>query len=74
MGKDRKGTELIRAIVSMTRELDIEATAEGIETSEQLNELKSLLCAFGQGFLLSKPLDKDAAEKVLAKREDETIR
>jgi diguanylate cyclase (GGDEF)-like protein len=69
MGKDRKGTELIRAIVSMTRELDIEATAEGIETSEQLNELKSLLCAFGQGFLLSRPLDKEGAEKVLERQE-----
>jgi len=69
MGKDRKGTELIRAIVSMTRELDIEATAEGIETSEQLNELKNLLCAFGQGFLLSRPLDKEGAEKVLERQE-----
>jgi len=66
MGKDRKGTELIRAIVSMTRELGMEAIAEGIETDEQLCELKSLLCTFGQGFFLSRPLDKESAEKVLA--------
>ncbi|HEX2996237.1 MAG TPA: EAL domain-containing protein [Anaerolineales bacterium] len=64
MGKGRKGTELIRAIVSMTRELDMEATAEGIETDEQLNELKDLLCSLGQGFLLSRPLDKESAEKM----------
>ena len=54
MGKGRRGTELIRAIVSMTRELGMEAIAEGIETGEQLNELKSLSCSFGQGFLLIK--------------------
>ncbi|HET9910591.1 MAG TPA: EAL domain-containing protein [Anaerolineales bacterium] len=70
MGKGRKGTELIRAIVSMTRELEMEATAEGIETSEQLDELKSLLCNFGQGFLLSKPLDKASAEKNLREWEN----
>lgn len=69
IGKDRKGTELIRAIVSMTRELGMEAIAEGIETSEQLNELKGLLCSLGQGFLLSKPLNKESAEKVLAEWE-----
>jgi diguanylate cyclase (GGDEF)-like protein len=69
MKKGRKGTELIRAIVSMTRELGMEAIAEGIETSEQLSELKRLLCTFGQGFLLSRPLDKEAAEKVLVKQE-----
>jgi EAL domain-containing protein (putative c-di-GMP-specific phosphodiesterase class I) len=68
MGKGRKGTELIRAIVSMTRELEMEATAEGIETDEQLSELKNLLCTFGQGFLLSKPLDKESAEKILAEK------
>ncbi len=73
MGKGRKGTELIRAIVSMTRELEMEATAEGIETDEQLNELKSLLCSFGQGFLLSKPLDRESAEKMLTKHTGETV-
>ena len=52
----------------MTRELEMEATAEGIETDEQLSELKNLLCTFGQGFLLSKPLDKESAEKILAEK------
>jgi len=66
MMKGRKGTELIRAIVSMTRELGMEAIAEGIETHEQLSELKSLLCTFGQGFFLSRPLDQEAADKVLS--------
>ncbi len=65
IGKGRRGVELIRAIVSMARELGMETVAEGIETNEQLSELKSLSCNFGQGFHLSKPLDKDAVEKLL---------
>jgi diguanylate cyclase (GGDEF)-like protein len=68
MGKGRRGTELIRAIVSMTRELGMETIAEGIETGQQFNELRGLSCNFGQGFLLSKPLDKEAAEQILAKQ------
>jgi EAL domain-containing protein (putative c-di-GMP-specific phosphodiesterase class I) len=68
MGKDGRGVELIRAIVSMTRELGMETIAEGIETGEQLDQLKSLLCDYGQGFLLSRPLDKGSAEEILAKQ------
>jgi EAL domain-containing protein (putative c-di-GMP-specific phosphodiesterase class I) len=43
----------------------METIAEGIETGEQLSELQSVSCNFGQGFLLSKPLDQESAEKIL---------
>ncbi len=68
MRRNRKGLGLVRAIVSMARELGMETVAEGIETGEQLNELKGLLCGFGQGFLLSHPLDATAAEALLSKQ------
>lgn len=71
IGKSRRGTELIRAIISMARELGMEAIAEGIETDEQLDRLKELSCHLGQGFLLSKPLDKNAAEKILEEHQGE---
>lgn len=74
IGKSRRGLELIRAIVSMARELGMEAIAEGIETGEQLSELKNLSCHFGQGFLLSKPLDKESAGNVLKEYETQAIR
>jgi diguanylate cyclase (GGDEF)-like protein len=69
IGKSPRGIELIRAILSMSRELGMEAIAEGIETSEQLNELMGLSCNLGQGFLLSRPLDKEAAERILEEQE-----
>jgi len=71
IGKNPRGIELIRAIISMARELGMEAIAEGIETSEQLKQLKSLACNLGQGFFLSKPLDKASAEQMLEKYERE---
>ncbi len=67
MGRNRKGLGLVRAILSMARELGMEVVAEGIETGEQLSELKGLLCGFGQGFLLSAPLDADSLDQVLRK-------
>jgi len=66
MGHGKKGTELIRAIVTMARDLGMETIAEGVETRDQLDELKSLSCQYGQGFLLSRPLDRMAAEGVIA--------
>lgn len=65
MGKGQKGTGLIRAMVSMARELNMETIAEGIETGNQLDELKNLLCGYGQGFLLSKPMDQESVRKLL---------
>ena len=67
MGNDPKGLGLVRAIVLMGIELGMETIAEGIETKQQLDLLKTLACEFGQGFLLSMPLDAAAAEDVLVK-------
>ncbi len=66
MQRNRKGLGLVRAIVSMARELGMDTIAEGIETPDQLSELKGLLCGYGQGYLLSHPLDAESAGKVLA--------
>jgi diguanylate cyclase (GGDEF)-like protein len=71
MRKNRKGLGLVRAIVSMARELGMETIAEGIETGEQLSELKGLLCGFGQGYLLSHPLEAEAAGALLSKQADQ---
>lgn len=67
LGKGQKSTQLVRAMVSMARELGMGIIAEGIETDAQLGELKCISCGYGQGFLLSKPLDPTAAKKMLAK-------
>ena len=59
----RKGLGLVRAIISMAHDLGMHAIAEGIETGEQLKQLKDLSCGFGQGFLLSVPMDAESIEE-----------
>ena len=59
---DGANAEIIRAIVSMAEGLDMNVTAEGVETGEQVSRLKELACGFGQGFYFHHPLSsRDAA-------------
>lgn len=45
-----------RSIVTLAAALHLSVTAEGIETSSELEELVRLGCGFGQGFYLSRPV------------------
>ncbi|MGZ4482600.1 MAG: putative bifunctional diguanylate cyclase/phosphodiesterase, partial [Gaiellales bacterium] len=53
---DPTSVALARAILDMARALDIRVIAEGIETSEQLQFLRSHGCPTGQGLLLGRPV------------------
>ena len=50
---------LCEAIIVMAHALNIEVIAEGIETQEQLDLLSKMGCDYGQGYLFSRPVDKD---------------
>ena len=52
---------LIPAIISIAKTMGMSAIAEGIETTQQLNQLKTLGCDFGQGYLFSKPVEAQTA-------------
>jgi EAL domain-containing protein (putative c-di-GMP-specific phosphodiesterase class I) len=43
----------------MAERLGLSATAEGIETDEQLATLCDLGCEFGQGYLFTRPVPAD---------------
>ncbi|MEM8720488.1 MAG: diguanylate cyclase [Cyanobacteria bacterium P01_G01_bin.39] len=57
---------IVRAIVTLAHNLGMDTIAEGIETVTQLAQLKALKCEYGQGFYLSKPLDKKILEDLIA--------
>lgn len=65
IGKPGKNADLVRTMIMMAKDLGMEAIAEGIETEEQLRQLEGLSCKFGQGFLLSRPMDERGAENIL---------
>ena len=53
------------AIIAMSRSLHISVTAEGVENFPQLTFLQEQDCQDAQGFLLSRPLQADAARELL---------
>jgi diguanylate cyclase len=53
------------AIIAMSRSLRINVTAEGVENFPQLSFLQEQDCQDAQGFLLSRPLQADAARELL---------
>ena len=51
---------IIKAITDLAHGLGLTATAEGIETVEQLNLVRQVGCDVGQGYLISPPIRPDA--------------
>jgi diguanylate cyclase (GGDEF)-like protein len=66
MGKNGENTEVIRAVMALANSLGISVIAEGIETQDQLDQIKALNCDFYQGYLFSKPLNALEAGNLLA--------
>ena len=53
---DKKGEKLLRYITRLAQSLGMSITAEGVETSSQVDFLKDLHCSDIQGYFFSKPL------------------
>ena len=56
---------IVSTIINLAHGLNMEVVAEGIETEEQKQILQSLSCDYGQGYLLSLPLDSKAATSLI---------
>jgi EAL domain-containing protein (putative c-di-GMP-specific phosphodiesterase class I) len=65
---EAKGTEMVRAIVTLSHNLGMDVVAEGVETPEQLAELGRLGCEYAQGFYFSKPADAETAALLIGAR------
>jgi EAL domain-containing protein (putative c-di-GMP-specific phosphodiesterase class I) len=52
---DAVSAALASAIVAMGGSLEIRTVAEGIETADQVDRMRSLGCAYGQGFYFARP-------------------
>jgi len=56
---------LIKTITMLAHELDIRVSAEGIETDEQLQQLKAIGIQYGQGYLFSRAVEPVIAQNLL---------
>jgi diguanylate cyclase (GGDEF)-like protein/PAS domain S-box-containing protein len=48
--------EILRTILTLASHLGLDVVAEGVESNAQLATLRELACAYGQGFLFSRPV------------------
>ncbi|MGD8594279.1 MAG: EAL domain-containing protein, partial [Gammaproteobacteria bacterium] len=65
IGKNTDSEVIVQAVIGLAKNLNLEVTAEGIETSAQLQFLKDSGCHEGQGFYFSKPIVSNQLEKML---------
>ncbi len=66
MAGDNENSEIARAIVMLAHNLGMYVVAEGVETEKHLVQLWAMQCEYGQGYFFSKPLDREAAEALIA--------
>jgi len=59
---------VIKNMVKMINELNLEVVAEGVENTKQLDFLQDANCSIIQGFIFDKPLTKDEFEKRLSNK------
>ena len=64
-GSDESTVPIVRTIMRLASDLGVEVVAEGVDTREQAEWLKSLGCQYGQGYLYAKPVDPADATKLL---------
>jgi diguanylate cyclase (GGDEF)-like protein len=71
---DESAAAIVKAIVDLAKALDMETTAEGVEDTEQLAELRAQGCTTLQGYLFSRPLSVVAAADLIgdSRRSDRT--
>lgn len=62
---DQNARIITESIIYMVKKLGYETVAEGVESEEQFEYLKTIGCDCIQGFLLGKPLPADKIEELL---------
>ena len=56
--------DIVRAIMQLAHALKLKVVSEGVETEEQFADCAVLGCDYVQGFLISVPVDAEAAEEL----------
>ncbi len=66
-GRNGRGGTILSSVVNMAKWLSMPIIAEGVETIEQADFLKSIGCNYIQGYLYSKPLPEPEYEALISR-------
>jgi hypothetical protein len=64
---ESRNAALIRAMVGLASDLQMQTTAEGVETQDELALVRSLGCSLVQGYIFGKPMPAEEARELAAK-------
>ncbi|WP_164842771.1 putative bifunctional diguanylate cyclase/phosphodiesterase [Actinoplanes solisilvae] len=67
IGCDREDEAIVGMILSLARALELQVVAEGVETADQLDQLRRLGCVLVQGFWFGRPMSADEARNLVSR-------
>jgi len=67
LGEDPAADPIVRAVVSLAHGLGIDVVAEGIETDEQLAQVRAAGCDRAQGYRFARPMPPEELAGLLGK-------
>ena len=70
---DKENEVLVQAIIAMAHGLRLEVIAEGVETAQQWEYLRSLGCDFVQGYYFGKPMPKAEFDEYIVSQLDKSL-
>ncbi|MBT3057637.1 MAG: EAL domain-containing protein [Candidatus Thiodiazotropha sp. (ex Lucina pensylvanica)] len=65
IGSDPKDAKLVKTIITMAHQMEIDAVAMGVETAAQLQFLRDNGCRIFQGYYFNHPLSPDEFDSIL---------
>ncbi len=73
MNGDSGNLDIVRTIITLAHDLDLDVIAEGVETPQQFFQLQSLNCEFAQGTLFSQAVDSGHSLSLLTQNPHWTL-
>jgi len=62
MERNARSEEMVKTIITLAHNLDLEVIAEGVETADHVRRLIALGCDYGQGYIFGRPMMPEPAQ------------
>ncbi|HEY4332208.1 MAG TPA: EAL domain-containing protein, partial [Ilumatobacteraceae bacterium] len=65
LGVNREQSAIVASVISLAQAMNHDVVAEGVETFDQLERLRTLGCDLAQGYFLAKPMSSSGIDAIL---------